>query len=242
MPVPLYEPRPERKMRVVVLFSGGASAVPFMLGSESYEVVGAVSSNPSASGIGRLKSFEIPVEILDIREFYGEKPLTDMERRREYDLRLVELVSRWRPDVVACSGYMYILTQVFLTSFPNRVLNVHPADLRIMEGGRRKYAGLHVVEKQLRCGEKFTRSTIHLMSEDVDHGPIVCVSPPLPFENRGPDEQQELMKQRCDGPAYRKALQLISEGCIALDENLEVYHRREEKWIRGPYVMVSEWE
>jgi phosphoribosylglycinamide formyltransferase-1 len=239
---PLYFPRPDRKMRVVILFSGGASAAPFMFSSENYVVAGAVSSNPQAGGIQRLEKLGVPVEIFDIHEFYGEKPITDMERRREYDLELARLVSKWQPDVIACSGYMYVLTSSFLGAFPNRVLNVHPADLRIIEGGRRKYAGLHVVEKQLACGEKFTRSTIHLMSEDVDHGPILCVSQPLPFENRGPAEQQELMKQKCDGPAYRKALELLSTGCLALDENSEVYHKRGENWIKGPYVMVNEWE
>jgi phosphoribosylglycinamide formyltransferase-1 len=240
--LPLYCPRPDRKMRVVVLFSGGASAAPFMFSSEGYEVVGAVSSNPHASGIQRLERLGVPVEIFDIHQFYGGRPITDMEKRKEYDIELARIVSKWQPDFVACSGYMYVLTPSFLCAFPNRVLNVHPADLRIMEGGRRKYAGLHVVEKQLACGEKFTRSTIHLMTEDVDHGPILCVSQPLPFENRTPAEQQELMKQKCDGPAYRKTLELLSTGSLALDENSEVYHKKGEDWIRGPYVMVDEWE
>jgi folate-dependent phosphoribosylglycinamide formyltransferase PurN len=239
---PIYTPRPNRKMRVVVLFSGGASAVPFMLSSENYEVVGAVSSSSQAPGIKKLEGFGIPVEVLDIHEFYGAKPITDMDRRREYDFELVRAISKWQPDVIACSGYMYVLTSSFLEAFPNRILNVHPADLRIMEGGRRKYAGLHAVEKQLACGEKFTRSTIHLMTEDVDHGPILCVSPPLPVENRTPKEQQELMKSKCDGPAYRKALELLSTGCLAMDEKSEVYHKRGEAWIKGPYVMMNEWE
>jgi folate-dependent phosphoribosylglycinamide formyltransferase PurN len=238
----LYTPKPDRKMKVVVLFSGGASAVPFMLSSEDYEVVGAISSSRDASGIQKLEKLGVAVEVLDIREFYDDKPLTDMERRKEYDQELARIASRWQPDIIACSGYMYILTTSFLEAFPNKVLNVHPADLRIMEGGRRKYAGLHVVEKQLQCGEKFTRSTIHLMTEDVDHGPILCVSQPLPFENRNAKEQQELMKLKCDGPAYRKALELLSTGCLAMDRESEVYHKRGENWIKGPYVMVNEWE
>ncbi len=233
---PIYQ-KLWRPMKVAVLFSGGASAVPFMLNSERFRVVGGVSSNSRAKGIERLRQFGIPVKVLDIREFYGSRPITDMAIRREYDARLVELVSEWEPDVVACSGYMYVLTEVFLSAFPLRVLNVHPADLRIMEGGRRKYAGLHAVEKQIQCGERETRSTIHLMTEDVDHGPIICISPPLPVENRTPAEQQELMKQRCDGPAYRKALELISEGKLALDEQQRVYHRENGEWVEGPYVM-----
>lgn len=239
---PLYQPAPDRKMRVVVLFSGGASALPFMLSSENFEVVGGVSSSKNASGIKKFEVLGIPVKILDIHEFYGEVPVRDMEMRRLYDRHLVELVSGWQPDFVACSGYMYVLTEVFLNSFPNRVLNVHPADLRIVEGGRRKYVGLHAVEKQIACGEKFTRSTIHIMTEDVDHGPILCVSQPLPVENRSPQEQQELMKLKCDGPAYRKTLELLSEGSFAMDESGEIYHRKHGEWIKGPYVMVNEWE
>lgn len=227
-------------MRVLVLFSGGASALPFMVGGEGYEVIGGISSNKNAPGLSRFRSFGIPVEVVDIREFYAGRPIGDMRVRGEYEKKLLSVMEErgWEPDVVACSGYMYILTPVFLKRFPHRVLNVHPADLSIEEGGRRKYTGLHAVRDQLEAGEKVTRSTVHVMIEEADQGPILVISPPLPVEGRTPEEQQELMKVRCDGPAYREALRLLSEGRFALDERGRVYVRRDGEWREG-YVRME---
>jgi phosphoribosylglycinamide formyltransferase-1 len=231
---PIFEPRSDRKMRIVVLFSGGASAIPFMVGGSKYEVVGAISTNENASGITKLEKLGIPVEVVDIHDFYGNKPLTDMEIREAYDEKLVSTINqrKWEPDIIACSGYMYILTEKFLNRFSNRVLNVHPADLSIMERGRRKYAGSHAVEDQIKAGEKVTRSTIHIMDEKADHGPILFISDVLPVENRSPKEQQELMKEKCDGPAYRETLNMLSKGMFAIDPDKNIYVKHENKWVK----------
>lgn len=233
---PIYEPRRGRKMRIVVLFSGGASAVPFMVGGERYEVVGAVSSNKKASGIKKLGELGIPVEVADIHDFYGGRPITGMKVREAYDEKLVSIIDgkKWEPDIIACSGYMYFLTEKFLERFPDRVLNVHPADLSIEENGKRKYIGSNAVKDQIEAGKKFTRSTIHIMDERPDHGPILFISGGLPVEDRSPKEQQDLMKEKCDGPAYRGTLEMLSKGMFAIGPDKNVYVKRVEGWERGP--------
>jgi phosphoribosylglycinamide formyltransferase-1 len=231
---PIYEPKSGRKMRIVVLFSGGASAVPFMVGGEGYEVVGAISTDKNASGIKKLEKLGIPVEVVDIHDFYGGRPIRDMKVREAYDEKLLSVIDekKWEPDIIACSGYMYILTERFLRRFSNKVLNVHPADLSIVEKGRRKYTGAHAVEDQIKAGEKVTRSTIHIMDEKADHGPILFVSDGLPVEGRSPKEQQELMKEKCDGPAYRETLKMLSRGMFAIDQNKNVYVREGDRWVK----------
>jgi phosphoribosylglycinamide formyltransferase-1 len=171
---------------------------------------------------------------VDIHDFYGDKPVKDMKAREAYDEKLLSTIDKkkWEPDIIACSGYMYILTKKFLERFPNRVLNVHPADLSIMEGGRRKYTGSHAVEDQIKAGEKVTRSTIHIMDEKADHGPILLISGGLPVENRSPKEQQELMKGKCDGPAYREALNMLSKGMFAIDHDKNIYVKEGDKWVK----------
>lgn len=229
---PIYEPRKGRKMRIAVLFSGGASAVSFMIEGEEYDVVGAISTNAGASGIKKVEQLGIAVEIVDIHAFYGDKPISDMKTREAYDEKLLSVTERkkWKPDIIACSGYMYILTKKFLMRF--KVLNVHPADLTIKERGRRKYAGIHVVEDQIKAGEKVTRSTVHLMDEEPDKGPILVVSEGLPVEDRSPKEQQELMKEKCDGPAYRETLNMLSKGMFAIDSENNTYVEEGDKWIK----------
>jgi folate-dependent phosphoribosylglycinamide formyltransferase PurN len=231
---PIFEPRSDRKMSIVALFSGGASAVPFMVGGSGYVVVGAISTNKNASGITKLEKLGIPVEVMDIHDFYGNKPLTDMKTREAYDEKLVSTINqkKWEPDIIACSGYMYILTKKFLNRFSNRILNVHPADLSIMEMGRRKYTGSHAVEDQIKASEKVTRSTIHIMDEKADHGPILFISDGLPVENRSPKEQQELMKEKCDGPAYRETLNMLSKGMFAIDPDKNIYVKNGSMWVK----------
>lgn len=230
---PIYEPRSDRKMRIVVLFSGGASAVPFMVGGSGHEIVGAISTDKNASGM-KLEKLGIPVEVVDIHDFYGDNPVKDMKVREAYDEKLLSTIDKkkWEPDIIACSGYMYILTKKFLRRFQNKVLNVHPADLSITEKGKRKYTGSHAVEDQMKAGEKVTRSTIHIMDEMADHGSILFVSEGLPVENRTPKEQQAIMKEKCDGPAYRETLNMLSNGMFAIDQDKHIYVKHGSDWVK----------
>ncbi|MCD6477777.1 MAG: hypothetical protein J7K87_02115 [Candidatus Aenigmarchaeota archaeon] len=231
----IFKPREnpvEEPMRIAVLFSGGASAVPFMIDGKKYEVVGAISSKNNAHGINKLEKYGIPVVSNDIHDFYGDRPIKDMNIRKEYDRKTLSLIEDWEPNVIACSGYMYFLTSVFLNAFPNKVLNVHPADLSILdENGNRKYVGDNAVRDAMEAGERITRSTIHLMDEGEDHGPILYISDRLPVDGRTPEEQQELMKQKCDGPAYRKTLEMLSKGLYGIDEKNNVYLKKGNEYV-----------
>lgn len=112
----IFEPRKD-PMRIVVLFSGGASAVPFMVNNEGYKVKGAISSSKNASGIEKVGNYGIPVEVNDVHSFYGEfgASIKNMEVREKYDRKNLSIIqeNKWEPDVIACSGYMYFLTPVF---------------------------------------------------------------------------------------------------------------------------------
>ena len=236
---PIYEPKEDfvkDPMRIVALFSGGASAVPFMVDGETYEVVGAISSDKNASGIEKLENLGISVEVNDIHNFYKSgsvpfyglepAPIEDMKIRKHYDTRNLLIIKDkdWRPDAITCSGYMYFLTDVFLEAYSNRILNVHPADLSILdENGDRKYIGDNAVRDAMKNREEATKSTIHIMNEIVDGGPILYMSDELPVEGRNYKEQQELMKDKCDGPAYKKALELLSMGRFFIDGESNVF-------------------
>lgn len=228
---PVYDPSEKKgggKMKIAVLFSGGASAVPFMIGGKTYELVGAISSSKNASGIDKLHKLGIPVENNDIKEFYKNfsSSINDLDVRSAYDKKNISILEEkeWVPDLIACSGYMYILTDDFLDRYYNRIINVHPADLsKLDQNGKKKYTGDDAVRDAMEAGETSTRSTIHIMSDVVDGGPIICMSDELPVGDRTPYEQQELMKEKCDGPAYIKALRLLSEGRVFLDDKDNVY-------------------
>lgn len=223
---PIYEPKVGARMRVGVLFSGGASSLKYLLENDpnlgvKYDFVVALTDNPDAPGIELAQRAGIPVEIVDFKAFLKERGIErrDLVARRDYFAQVLERLRPWRPDILMLSGFMLIVTEPLLSAYKNKILNVHPADLTVLdEEGRRKYVGMDAVAKAIAAGERATRSTIHLVTEEVDGGPIVVLSDPLEVPpGVSPEEHQERMKWACDGPAYQKALELIAEGRAWVD-------------------------
>ena len=187
---PLYQPTANRLMRVVAMFSGSASSLQYLIERDpnlgaKYQFAGAFTDKKNASGIELARSAKIPVEIHDYREYVSARSakFSDMGVRDEYFREVADIVDQWKPDIIMQSGFMLITTISFLSHFKYRVLNVHPADLSILDDlSRRKYTGLHVVERALADGALETRSTVHIVTEGVDEGPIIVRSEPLPVE------------------------------------------------------------
>ena len=241
-------------LRVFVFFSGGASGLRYLTDEDSnygekYEVVGTFTDVPDAPGAEFVRENGIPLETNNLEEFYDERdvPTTDLDVREEFDAETREMVSSYEPDVVLLSGYMRILTSPVVSEYP--IVNVHPADLRVEdEEGERVYTGFDPVRDAVLAGEDETRSSVHLVTEDVDDGPLLVVSPPFRVEREmvgtlreHSDEDldayieahQEWMKWRGDGPALAKTLELVADGRIDLETG-EVDGERE------PYVMERE--
>ena len=222
-------------MRIVVLFSGSASSLQYVLENsdllnKKMEIVGAICDQKNASGIEVCTKHKIPCEVRDYKAFVLEKAarFSDESARNEYFQQLLRIVENFEADIIMLSGWMLITPADFIEHYQNRILNVHPADLRILnEDGSRKYTGLHVVERAINDGALATRSTIHVVTEGVDAGPIVVVSDPLEIAGLTADEHQEIMKTMCDGPAYVDALRLISEGRVWVDSETQQIEIRE---------------
>lgn len=219
---------PDPPLAVVPLFSGGASAARYCEArdgrfGDAYEFPVAISSDPDAPGIDRL---DTPVEVRDIHGFYADRAaeIDDMTVRREYDATLRDHLAEYDPDILLLSGYMYIVTDALLSAYP--AVNVHPADLRITDGGSRTYTGIDAVYDAIVAGETETRSSVHFVTEGVDEGPLLVVSPPAPVhrplvsEVAGEavqsyaDAHQTWMKGRCDGPALTAAFHLLADGRV----------------------------
>lgn len=239
------------KLRVFVFFSGGASGLRYLADDdpnygEKYEFVGAFTDVPDAPGVEFVRESGVPLETNDLEEFYAERdaPTTDLDVREEFDAETREMISSYEPDVILLSGYMRILTSPVVSEYP--IVNVHPADLRIEDDeGERVYTGFDPVRDAVLAGEDETRSSVHLVTEDVDDGPLLVVSPPFRVEREMVetlrarnedaledylDAHQEWMKWRGDGPALAKTFELVADGRIGLETG-------EVDGERGPHVM-----
>lgn len=93
--------------------------------------------------------------------------LADHPDRQAWEKTLVERLLEHRPDVVVLAGFMKLLSGQFLTNWPQRVVNTHPSLLPA-------FRGAHAVADALEHGVKVTGCTVHLVDEQVDHGPIIA--------------------------------------------------------------------
>jgi formyltetrahydrofolate-dependent phosphoribosylglycinamide formyltransferase len=153
--------------RLVVLISGNGSNLQAILdacnsGELNARVVSVFSNKADAHGLTRARN--AGVEAIHFPKYQSES-------RQDYDARLAEHVSAYLPDYVILAGWMRILSSSFLSLFPNRVINLHPALPEM-------FPGTHAIERAYKahqCGEiNHTGVMVHLVpDEGVDNGPVL---------------------------------------------------------------------
>ena len=234
-------------MRVAGLMSGSGSNLRKILefekncelekGSCPFKMVVIFSDcfGSNANKIGR--DFDVPVITRDIKSFYRQrsKKLSDMDVRAEFDSEIVKSLSQYNVDVAAFGGYMGIASEVLIDAFLG--VNVHPADLSLLndEGGR-KYTGNHPVMDQILSGEKYLRSSTHIVEEQVDQGRILMRSPKLevllnsdfdPADktqlNSAETNNQNRLKEFADWLIFPKTLLYLSKGMYSEDDKGYLY-------------------
>ncbi len=221
--------QPPLPLKIFILFSGGASLIKWLINNDpaygkKYIFIGAFTNIKDASGIEFLRQHNIPVSSNGYKGFCKNCHLVESEPKSQFIYFHTigdRIKSDYNPDLILCSGFMRILPKVFLDMFPNRVLNVHPADLSVKdaETGKRIFTGSDAVEKAYTAGVRHMRSTIHFVTEEVDGGPICFVSPPHETDYKlSPSENQNIMKDVCDGPAGQEALRFFYTGKIMLGD------------------------
>jgi folate-dependent phosphoribosylglycinamide formyltransferase PurN len=251
-----------RKMRVACFVSGsGTNAIKIIERSKrsdsNYEVVLLFSDvknerlkkngEKMCKAFDIAKRYSIPYESEDIRDFYikkGHKNRRDLSIRPEYDEKILAKTLSYDLDIIANAGYMSIMSKPILDYYDGKIVNVHPADLSIMENNERKYVGIHVVKDAILEGDKELRSSTHIVREKVDYGEILVISDPIEVKlpsgvtieelginkklmRRIVSSHQNQLKEKGDWVIYPMTLQLISEGKFALDGKGGVFFKGE---------------
>ena len=252
---PLYLPQPDRPMRVAGFMSGSGTNLEKILdrqkalqdqsGRSPYMVVVVFTDNPASNASSIAASNGIPLLEMDIESFYrshGHVNKRDLSLRPSFDRMIIERLGPFSVDVIVLAGYMSIVTQPLLDAYPGRIINVHPADLRIKEEGMRKFTGDHAVRDAILAGEKFLRSSTHIVREKVDYGEVLMVSDPLPVElpegftpealasepNRKllrqiASDHQDRLKRIGDWVILPRTLEIMAQGRFAFDEHSRIH-------------------
>jgi phosphoribosylglycinamide formyltransferase-1 len=172
--------------RIVVLISnaGTGSNLQALIDAQTTgydgQIVGVVSSTPDAYGLVRAHEADIPTEILDFKDYQANAIPRD-----RYDEDLARVVQKYSPDLVVLAGWMLILSKSFLKYFPWKVLNLHPGLIPDEKGEKFKLpdgtyaddfaglAGSNAIKALLASGQTYAGSTIHVVTDEVDWGPVV---------------------------------------------------------------------
>ncbi len=131
----------------------------------SIEVV--ITDREHAPILERAARHRIPSHFLDPRTADGTR-----KPRQRYDRDLVEILNRYRVDLVLCVGFMRILSEMFCDAFHERALNVHPSLLPEFAGG----TDMDVHAAVIASGRDVTGCTVHYITPEVDAGPILVQS------------------------------------------------------------------
>lgn len=142
--------------RFAVLASGSGTNLQALLDAYSGHLVVVAGDKEEALAFERARRAGVPVEYVDPHSF---------NTRTKFDWELADRVAAYEVGLVVGAGYMRILTPVFLERFA-AVINVHPSLLP-------EFRGLHAISRALDARVQETGVTVHLMTKDVDAGPVI---------------------------------------------------------------------
>jgi phosphoribosylglycinamide formyltransferase 1 len=195
---------PERS-RIAVLISGRGSNLQSIIDASragqihaSVEVV--ISSRPDAAGLMRAREAQIEAISLNARDYPS---------RDAYESAIVQLLEERRIALVCLAGFMRLVGRPLLDAFPGRILNIHPSLLP-------SFPGLDAQRQALEHGVRVTGATVHVVTPELDGGPILLQAP-VPVLD---DDTVDTLSARVlveEHRLYPEAIRLMLDGAIRLD-------------------------
>jgi phosphoribosylglycinamide formyltransferase 1 len=164
---------------IVILISGGGSNMAAIIRTAEEQnwakrlnarVSAVISNKADAEGLSFAKEHGIATAVIDHKAFAGEP-----QPREAFDAALMKEIDQHQPHIVVLAGFMRILTPGFVAHYEGRLINIHPSLLPA-------FPGLHTHERAIEAGCKFAGATVHRVTAELDHGPILAqaVVPVLP--------------------------------------------------------------
>jgi phosphoribosylglycinamide formyltransferase-1 len=163
---------------IVILISGGGSNMAAIVQTAKRErwqelygarVAAVLSNKADAKGLVFAKEQGIATAVLDHKAY---------DSREAFDAAMMAAIDAHQPALVVLAGFMRILTPGFVEHYAGRLLNIHPSLLPA-------FTGLHTHRRAIEAGCKFAGATVHQVTAELDHGPILdqAVVPVLPDDD-----------------------------------------------------------
>ncbi len=164
---------------IVILISGGGSNMAAIVRNAEEQnwakrlnarVSAVISNKADAEGLAFAKQHGIATAVVDHKAFAGEP-----QPREAFDAALMKEIDQHAPHLVVLAGFMRILTSGFVAHYEGRLINIHPSLLPA-------FSGLNTHARAIEAGCKYAGATVHRVTAELDHGPILAqaVVPVLP--------------------------------------------------------------
>ncbi len=154
-----------------------------------------ISNRADAPGLIRAQRIEIPTRVIDHRRFAS---------REEFDRALVDALNAAHVELVACAGFMRLLSPVMVNAFPHRIMNIHPSLLPA-------FPGLNAQKAALEHGARVAGCTVLFVTPGTDNGPIIAQAA-VPVM---PDDDEQTLSDRIlaqEHRIYPLAISLFQQG------------------------------
>ena len=151
---------------IVILISGSGSNMAAIVRAAEQErwadrlqarVAAVISNKADAQGLAFAQEHGIATAVLDHKAFAS---------REDFDAALMARIDAFSPSLVVLAGFMRILTPGFVAHYAGRLLNIHPSLLPA-------FPGLNTHQRAIAAGCKVAGATVHQVTADLDHGPIL---------------------------------------------------------------------
>ena len=194
--------------RIVILISGRGSnmqAIVQRCAEQSWpaRVVAVIANRPEAEGLAFARERGIVIAVVDHRA---------QASREAFDAALAGAIDGFTPDLVVLAGFMRILGAAFVQRYAGRLLNIHPSLLPA-------FPGLHTHRRALAAGCKLVGATVHFVTAELDHGPIVMQSavPVLPGDDEGALAERVLATEHV---IYPQAVRWFVQDRLVIESGL----------------------
>lgn len=189
---------------IVILISGRGSNMEAIVQAcaqqnWSARIAAVISNKATAGGLEFAASHGITTAVVDHKQF---------DSREAFDTELARVIDSYQPDLVVLAGFMRILTEGFVRHYDGRLLNIHPSLLPA-------FPGLHTHERAIEAGCKLAGATVHLVTPELDHGPIVIqAAVPVLVGDTGNTLSARVLKQ--EHQIYPRAVRWFVDGDLSV--------------------------
>jgi phosphoribosylglycinamide formyltransferase-1 len=187
---------------LVILISGRGSNMQALLEADLPCRVAAVISNKAdAAGLETARQRGIATRVV---------PHRDYPDRAAFDAALAAIIDTYQPDIIALAGFMRILTPGFVEHYQGRLINIHPSLLPA-------YGGLDTHARALQDGVKIHGCTVHFVTSNLDHGPIITqAAVPVLKDDTPATLGARVLRQ--EHRIYPQAVRWLCTDSLSLDE------------------------